>query len=235
MSERLIRQSCHDAAALGILCQAENTSAYCSHVAIVPTVVDNRIYCEAPAASGRAAPGRQLHIGWIGTPSTWSEYLTGLMPTLMPTLHSMDARLVVMGAGRHTAAQPRLDFHEWSEEAEVPFLQSLDIGLMPLTDTPWARGKCGYKLIQYMACGLPVIASPVGVNAEIVEHGVNGFLASTEEEWTEALRTLLSDAALRKRMGEAGRRKVEREYSLQVWGPRVAQMLRDVDSQGGRI
>lgn len=103
---------------------------------------------------------------------------------------------------------------------------------MPLTDTPWARGKCGYKLIQYMACGLPVIASPVGVNTEIVEHGVNGFLASTEAEWIEALRTLLSDAALRARMGEAGRRKVERDYSLQVWGPRVAQILRDAANQG---
>jgi glycosyltransferase involved in cell wall biosynthesis len=83
-----------------------------------------------------------------------------------------------------------------------------------------------------MACGLPVIASPVGVNTEIVEHGVNGFLASTEAEWIEALRTLLSDAALRARMGEAGRRKVERDYSLQVWGPRVAQILRDAANQG---
>lgn len=212
---------------------ADYARASCSHVAIVPTVVDTRIYCEAPAAPDRAAaPDRQLHVGWIGTPSTWSEYVSGLLPTLMPTLHSVDARLVVMGAGYHAAAQPRLDLHEWSEEAEVPFLQSLDIGIMPLTDTPWARGKCGYKLIQYMACGLPVIASPVGVNAEIVEHGVNGFLASTEAEWTEALLALLSNSKLRKQMGKEGRRKVERDYSLQVWGPRIAQMLRDVASQG---
>jgi glycosyltransferase involved in cell wall biosynthesis len=86
-----------------------------------------------------------------------------------------------------------------------------------------------------MACGLPVIASPVGVNSEIVEHGVNGFLASTEAEWTEALRTLISDPALRTRMGKEGRRKVERDYSLQVWGPRVTQMLRDAANQGRRI
>ena len=108
----------------------------------------------------------------------------------------------------------------------------MDIGIMPLTDTPWARGKCGYKLIQYMACGIPVIASPVGVNAELVEHGVNGFLASSDAEWAETLQTLLHDPDLRARMGEAGRRKVEREYSLQVWGPRVAHMLRDVASTG---
>jgi hypothetical protein len=114
------------------------------------------------------------------------------------------------------------------EETEVSAIQSMDIGVMPLTDTPWARGKCGYKLIQYMACGLPVIASPVGVNKDIVEHGVNGFLAETDKEWCSAIETLLSDSELRRRMGAAGRKKVEESYSLQVWGPRVAQMLRGV-------
>jgi hypothetical protein len=108
----------------------------------------------------------------------------------------------------------------------------MDIGIMPLTDTPWARGKCGYKLIQYMACGLPVVASPVGVNADIVEHGVNGFLASTETEWRSALGTLLSDANLRHRMGMAGRQKIERDYSLQVWAPKVAGMLHDAAIRG---
>jgi len=107
-------------------------------------------------------------------------------------------------------------------------IQSMAIGVMPLPDTPWTRGKCGYKLIQYMACGLPVIASPVGVNAEIVEHGVNGFLAETDAEWREALVTLLRDPDLRSRMGAAGRQKVEKQYSIQVWGPRVAGMLSQV-------
>jgi len=104
----------------------------------------------------------------------------------------------------------------------------MDIGVMPMPDTPWTRGKCGYKLIQYMACGLPVVAAPVGVNAEIVEHGVNGFLASTDQEWREALSTLLANPELRRRMGAAGRKKVEEHYSLQVWGPRVAELLRSV-------
>jgi glycosyltransferase involved in cell wall biosynthesis len=197
----------------------------CQHVEIVPTVVDTSVFHEA---HNRNNADSALRVGWIGTPSTWSEYLLNLVPTLMPTLEEMDAHLAVMGAEGSVVVQPHLDSQSWSEEAEVPFLQSLNIGLMPLTDTPWARGKCGYKLIQYMACGVPVIASPVGVNAEIVEHGVNGFLASSEAEWVEALRTLLHDPALRVRMGEAGRRKVERDYSLQVWGPRVAQMLREV-------
>jgi glycosyltransferase involved in cell wall biosynthesis len=107
----------------------------------------------------------------------------------------------------------------------VADILDMDLGLMPLMDTPWARGKCGYKLIQYMACGLPVIASPVGVNREIVQHGVNGFLAETDSEWRTALSTLLGDPALRLTMGQAGRKMVEDRYSLQVWGPRVAEML----------
>lgn len=98
-----------------------------------------------------------------------------------------------------------------------------------MTDTPWARG---YKLIQYMACGIPVIASPLGVNAVIVEHRLNGFLASSDAEWAEALQALLCDPALRARIGEAGRLKVELDYSLQVWGPRVAQMWRAVANTG---
>ena len=208
---------------------ADYARPICSNVSIVPTVVDTDIYRTASAAPDTVGlTGSNLRIGWIGTPSTWSEYLSGLLPTLMPTLLSLDARLAIMGAGRHAIAQPWLDLHDWSEDAEVPFLQSLDIGIMPLTDTPWARGKCGYKLIQYMACGLPVIASPVGVNREIVAHGVNGFLAETPAEWEGALRLLAGDPGLRRRMGAAGRRKAEAEYSLQVWGPRLAALLRAV-------
>jgi glycosyltransferase involved in cell wall biosynthesis len=104
----------------------------------------------------------------------------------------------------------------------------MDIGIMPLTDTPWANGKCGYKLLQYMACGLPVIASPVGVNEKIVEHGVNGFLAQTDEDWKFYIKKLLSDSDLRCRMGAAGRKKVEKEFSLQVWGPHVAKTMQEL-------
>ena len=104
----------------------------------------------------------------------------------------------------------------------------MDIGLMPLPDTPWTRGKCGYKLIQYMACSLPVIASPVGVNRDIVEHGVNGFLATSEDEWRASLSALIRDPKLRLRMGEAGIKKVEKSYSLQTQGPRMAQLLRSI-------
>lgn len=199
-------------------------------VEVVPTVVDLNAYTQRLEPFSPSAPT----IGWIGTPSTWTEYMAPRMPLLTQAAQSAGARIVAVGAGRAAAAHPLLDNLAWTEESEVTRIHEMDVGIMPLTDTPWARGKCGYKLIQYMACGIPVIASPVGVNVEIVEHGVNGFLASSEAEWTDALQILLRDPALRARMGEAGRRKVERDYSLQIWGPRVAQMLCQVAEQGRR-
>jgi glycosyltransferase involved in cell wall biosynthesis len=116
---------------------------------------------------------------------------------------------------------------EWTEASEVPLIQECDIGIMPLIDSPWERGKCGYKLIQYMACAKPVVASPVGVNQRIVEHGVNGWLARSTQDWTQAFTTLLSDPDLRMRMGKAGRDKVERDYTLQANAPRLEKLLSD--------
>jgi glycosyltransferase involved in cell wall biosynthesis len=205
-------------------------SAGALRVEIVPTVVDLTAYSQRPEPFSASCP----KIGWIGTPSTWSEYMAPMMSMLLQSAEASGARLVAVGAGSAAKTHPLLDNLPWTEDSEVARIQAMDIGVMPLTDTPWARGKCGYKLIQYMACGIPVIASPVGVNAEIVEHGVNGFLVTTEIEWTEALQTLLQDPALRTRMGLEGRRKVERDYSLQVWGPRVAKMLWHIADQGRR-
>ena len=113
----------------------------------------------------------------------------------------------------------------WSEDTEVASLQTLDVGIMPLLDGPFERGKCGYKLIQYMACGLPVVASPVGVNRQIVEHGVNGFLAETPAQWAEALQTLLADPALRERMGQAGGRKLKPNTAYRSPGRNLPRCL----------
>lgn len=202
-------------------------SAGAPRVEIVPTVVDVEQY---ESVAFRRSDD-QLRIGWIGTPETWASFATGFAGWIVTAAKSESALFRVVGGEPAPRRDGVYEFLPWSEATEISLIKGMDIGLMPLPDTPWTRGKCGYKLIQYMACGLPVIASPVGVNTEIVEHGVNGFLASTEAEWTEALQTLLSDPALRARMGEEGRRKIERDYSLQVWGPRVAQILRDVGNQ----
>jgi glycosyltransferase involved in cell wall biosynthesis len=116
---------------------------------------------------------------------------------------------------------------DWDEATETAEIGNFDVGIMPLPDNPWERGKCGFKLIQYMACGKPVVASPVGVNREIVVEGVNGFLASTQKEWVDALLRLKENPALRRTMGERGRRMVEERYCLQVTAPRLQRILLD--------
>src|SRR5206468_3457063 len=115
--------------------------------------------------------------------------------------------------------------YAWSEDNEIARIAAFDIGIMPLHDTPWERGKCAYKLLQVMAAGTPVIASPVGVNAQVVRHGINGFLANTTEEWIDALRRLAADPALRRRMGAEARRTVEDRYSTELITPRLAAIL----------
>ena len=199
-------------------------------VEIVPTVVDMEQYRVRP----ETPPDRPARIGWIGTPSTWREYLVPMLPLLTELAERDGAGLLIVGAGQQQEQAGLVHHVPWTEATEVARIQEMDIGIMPLQDTPWARGKCGYKLIQYMACGLPVIASPVGVNRDIVIHGVNGFLAETEADWRDALTCLLADPNLRRQMGLAGREKVMAEFSLQVWGPQVAQMLRRAAGQEHR-
>lgn len=198
-------------------------SSGASRVEIVPTVVDLNVY-----RTGRISPpDGKPRIGWIGSPSTWRQYMAPKLPVLLEAASASGALLRVVGSGQG-AQHDGLEFLPWVEADESLMIQGMDIGVMPLDDSPWSQGKCGYKLIQYMACGVPVIASPVGVNCDIVQHGVTGFLASTNAEWRAAIDTLMRDPELRHRMGQAGRRRVEEFYSLQVWGPRVATMLRAV-------
>lgn len=191
-------------------------------VEIVPTVVDLESYQVSPDSLA----GKDLRVGWIGTPETWQKLANPIHKTLDQLLAKRGALFRAVGAGMQAHTNGTLEVLPWTEDSEVALIQGMDIGVMPLPDTPWTRGKNGYKLIQYMACGLPVVASPVGVNRDIVEPGVNGFLAESDDEWRTAIEALLNDADLRRRMGAAGRKKIEQEYSLQVWGPRVAQMLR---------
>ncbi|MDO8838156.1 MAG: glycosyltransferase family 4 protein [Parvibaculum sp.] len=200
---------------------------YNQNSTIVPTVVDIEAYCPATPAKEGARPV----VGWIGSPSTW-KFVEPHLKGLREAVGEFSGRVLVVGSGEQIPELPDLEYRKWNEQAELRDLHEMTIGVMPLPDTPWTRGKCGYKLIQYMACGLPVIASPVGVNCEIVEHGVNGFLATTEAEWRQALTILLSDPELRRRMGAAGRRKIEEHYSLQKWGPKVAEMLCKIAERG---
>lgn len=197
-------------------------------VEIVPTVVDAQAYRPGLAAHADGRP----RIGWIGTPQTWSKYGVPRTAFFQDFALRHGAMFRLVGARMEAAVENAFEYLPWAEASEVACIQSMDIGIMPLMDDPWERGKCGYKLIQYMACGLPVIASPVGVNTEIIEHGVNGFLAETDEDWRTALEALVCDPALRERMGRAGREKVGNCYSLQVQGPRIADLLTDIAKAG---
>jgi hypothetical protein len=113
----------------------------------------------------------------------------------------------------------------WSLEDEARLLAECDIGIAPMPDTPFTRGKCGFKVLQYMAAGLPVVTSPVGVNAEYVEPAVTGLHARTPDEWVAAVKRLADDAALRERMGRAGRRRAEEEFDFGVLQPRFVELV----------
>jgi len=188
----------------------------------LPTAVQFDKYRARPQG---AADG-PLQIGWIGTPSSAELYLKPLTPVLAQAVREGWAAVTVVGAKDPAlAAIAPVTFLPWSEEAEVDCLHRFDVGIMPLADDGWSQGKCAYKLIQYMAVGLPVIASPIGMNQKVVRHGENGFLASSAEEWLSALRMLAEDPDLRRRMGEAGRLRVEQEFSVAPLAPRLIETL----------
>lgn len=199
-------------------------------VRIQPTVVDLARYPVAhyPTSAlaergGGDAATATATVGWMGSPST-ASYLAAIGGALARLGSSV--RLRVVGAAGLELPVPATCV-PWCEDNEAEELARFDIGVMPLPDEPWERGKCGYKLIQYMAAGRPVVASPVGVNVTLVRHGVNGFLAEDEESWMEALGRLAADPDLRARMGAAGRRMVEERYNLAVATPPLAQALRE--------
>jgi glycosyltransferase involved in cell wall biosynthesis len=203
--------------------RAEKAGA--KRVEIIPTVVDLTRYPAANDQPGK--PNVPLVVGWIGTPKT-SRYLHPLKSVFESLQSRFNVRFVAVGATRESLGDLPVEPWEWSEDTEVDSIQKFDIGIMPLEDSPWERGKCGYKLIQYMACGLPVVGSPVGVNTEIVEHGVNGFLASEEEQWRESLASLLAEPELRVQMGHNGRKKIESTYSIQIQAPRLERLLQQL-------
>lgn len=193
-----------------------------TRVEIVPTVVDCCRYMPVEPDLRR-----ELVVGWIGSPVTQC-YLKDVAPALSKTCGQFGARLLLVGARPEVAdwfGDVRVTIAPWSEEREAALVAGMDVGIMPLPDTPWERGKCGYKLLQYMACGVPVVASPVGVNRKIVGDTC-GILAEHMDEWHDALARLLGDRGLRERMGRAGRGLVEHEYNVGVQAPRLAGILR---------
>ena len=187
-------------------------------VEIVPTVVDLRRYDVLPEPDDSI-----FRIGWIGSAST-VKYLDQLREPLRQLARHGDVCLVTIGAPALKGLGVALEQHPWSADTEATLLATIHVGVMPLPDTPWERGKCGYKLIQYMACGRPVVASPVGINIDIVDASV-GFLAKDTDSWIQALFNLQTHPELRKKMGLAARKKIEWQYSLQATSSVLVNLL----------
>jgi glycosyltransferase involved in cell wall biosynthesis len=210
---------------------AEYARRFSSSVHIIPTAVDTNVF--TPRAGANAA-GSPVVVGWIGTPTT-AGYLAAVAPALaaLAAMHPFTFR--VSGAGSDVSVPGvQVDSVPWSLDLEVELFNSCDVGVYPLPDDDWGRGKCGFKAIQFMACGVPVVASPVGVNREIITDGVNGFLASTAAEWQAKLARVIADSDVRRRMGAAARRTIQERYSLDVTAPRIAGVMRHVVERGRR-
>ena len=189
-------------------------------VEYLPSVVESARYDPSPKP-----PDGIFTIGWMGSPYT-AQYLEAVSPALRTVCAGGRARVLLVGAKAGDVHDLPVEIRRWSEATEAADVRDFDAGIMPLPDAPFERGKCGYKLIQYMASGRPVVATPLGVNVKIVDPGVTGFLADTAQEWIDTLTQLRDDADLRRRMGQAGRIKQEREYSLESAAPRLIEILR---------
>jgi glycosyltransferase involved in cell wall biosynthesis len=197
-------------------------------VELVPTVVDLPRYEASPVS-----PAGPFTVGWIGTPLT-AGYLNAITPALRDVARTRPLRLCAVGAAPFRLEGIDVTTPPWSEDSEAAMIAGFDVGVMPLPDSPWERGKCGYKLIQYMASAKPIIASPVGVNTSLVREGENGFLANDDASWASALRAVYDDPERRASMGAAGRRLVAASYDLRVQLPRLAGILRSAASKPQR-
>jgi glycosyltransferase involved in cell wall biosynthesis len=189
-------------------------------VTIVPTTIDTEKY----QVVERPQDPDPVTIGWSGSFST-IQHLDTLRSVLGDLANSESFRLRVIGTPQYDIGGVEVEAFNWRSETEVADLSAIDIGIMPLPDDNWSKGKCGLKALQYMALGIPTICSPVGVNSTIINDGVNGYLAAGGDEWVEKLRRLIHDPALRKKIGRAGRKTVEERYSAKVVAPVVAKIF----------
>ncbi len=199
---------------------AEFATQYCPRVSQITGPIDTARYVPA-----KKPAGEKIVLGWIG--SQWTTRYLDLIRDALVALSrrypNLELRLI--GAGDFDVPGLQIARIDWTLETEVGYLQTFDIGLMPLPDDPFTRGKGGYKLLQYMACGLPVVTSPVEINREIVTHGKTGFWAETDSEWIEFLSTLIENKTLRNRMGAAGRARVVAHYALEKSSEQLLALL----------
>ncbi len=200
---------------------ASYAGRYNGRVTVVPTTIDTDHYRPLPVRNDPSPV-----IGWTGSHST-ARYLEIVRPALERLRRRVAFRVVVVGGEGFRAEGVEVEHRPWRAATEIEDLSDFQVGLMPLVDTEWERGKCGLKALQYMALGLPAVVSPVGVNRELIENRTSGRFAQSAEEWEQILHELLTDPDLRARMGRAARARVETGFAARVHAPRVAGLLRE--------
>jgi len=201
-------------------------------VRIVPSTVD--LLCYPVRARRQRTQQEPLRVAWIGSPAT-VHYLDAVREPLEQLAGTTPVELHVIGARVQEGRSLRCVHHEWTLDTEFDWMHRCDVGIMPLLDSAWEQGKCGFKLIQYMACELPVVASRIGANTTIVDSGVDGFLVDSPAQWIASLQRLADDPGFAAQMGRRGRAKVEATYSVQATAPLLAAALRDARAQSDRL
>ena len=202
---------------------ADYASEFDKNVTIIPTTIDTEKYREI----NHKHETEVVTIGWSGSFST-VQHLDTIREVLQDLAKDEKFKLRVIGTPEYKLEGVDVEALQWKADTEIADLGQIDIGLMPLPDENWSKGKCGLKALQYMALGIPTICSPVGVNSTIIQDGENGFIAGTKAEWIAKLKSLLHSAELRQRIGSAGRKTVEGEYSAAVQAPRVLEVFESV-------
>ena len=201
---------------------AEYARQFNSNVTIVPTTIDTEKY------SVRQKNADDVPVvGWTGSFST-VQHLDTLRSALQKLARQEKFRLRVIGTPEYHLEGVEVEALRWHSQTELADLRPVDIGIMPLPNDAWSKGKCGLKALQFMAMGIPTICSPVGVNTEIIQDGENGFIANTEQEWIDQLGRLLRSPTLRAQIGLAGRATVEQKYSAIAQVPRVYEVLESI-------
>jgi glycosyltransferase involved in cell wall biosynthesis len=177
---------------------------------IIPVTIDTDLY-----KNEYRTLKEEICIGWSGSVTTVEHFETKIQALAdIKRKYKEKVYFKIIGDGKYYNELLQTEGLPWKKETEVQDLSEFDIGIMPLPDTEWAKGKCGLKGLQYMALGVPTIMSPVGVNSEIIQDGENGFLADSDEEWINKLSLLIESVQLRKKLGDAGRKTVEEKYSI---------------------
>ena len=201
---------------------ADYARRYNSRVTVIPSSVDTLRYNPAKKTS----PEGRVVVGWMGssTSQTHLEMFGGVLGELSAR---RDVELRVVSDREPELPGIRFTWRRWSAETEVEELAGFDIGIMPMPDDPWSRGKCAMKALLYMSVGVATVCSAVGANCDLIRHGENGLLAATDEDWVKQLEALIASAALRERLGAAGRQTIERHYSTEGSARLLAHVIRE--------